>query len=78
MTQVLATDFGEGSGQGMTAAERHVSVCADDQEMCVPYLLGQKLQQAERWFVRPLQVVEDQEHRTRAGRIPQERRDAVK
>ena len=42
-----------------------------------PYLLGQKLQQAERWFIRPLQIVEDQEHRARAGRIPQECRDAV-
>ena len=78
MAQVLPTDFSECSGEGMTAAERHVSVCADDQEMCVPYLLGQELQQAERWFIRPLQVIEDQQHRTREGRIPQERRDAVK
>ena len=74
----VGTDFGEGSREGMTAAERHVSVCADDQEMCVPYLLRQELKQPERWFIRPLQVVEDQEHRTREGRIPQERCDAVK
>ena len=77
MAQVIPADFGKGSGEGMTAAKRHVSVCTDDHEMCVPYLLGQKLQQAERWFIRPLQVVEDQKNRTRAGRIPQERRDAV-
>jgi hypothetical protein len=64
MAQVLPADFGKGSGEGMTAAQRHVSIRADDQEMCVPhrrvYFLGQELKQAERWFIRPLQVVEDQ------------------
>src|SRR6478752_5002990 len=71
MTQVLPADFGESSGERMTAAERHVSIRAHDQEMGVPYLLGQELKQAERWFIRPLQVVEDEKQRTREGRIPQ-------
>src|SRR3954451_19663606 len=78
MAEVLPADFSECSGAGMTAAERHVSIRGDDQERCVLYLLGPELKQAERWFIRPLQVVEDQQQRTREGRIPQECCDAVK
>ncbi len=73
----LAGQVAERLEQRMLAAELHVAIGADHEEPRRTHLARQELQQQERRLIGPLDVVQDEDQRLRAGGVPQKGGDAV-
>ena len=67
----------QGLGQGVTPAQLHVAVGADQQDARSRQLPRQELHQQQRRLVRPVQVVEDEDQRLLPGRVLEEVGEAV-
>ena len=68
--QVAATQVLEGQGERVADVDLGVPICTDDEQGKFPETLGHMLEQQQRGLVRPLEVVEDKQHRpgpSRAG-----------
>jgi hypothetical protein len=68
----LAPQGGEHLGEGMGPVEVDVAVGADHEQAQVADVARQVAQQQQRWLVGPVQVVEQEYQRLRAGRVAQE------